>query len=114
MAPERRGPGPTYRRIYGVVRRIPRGRVATYGQVALLSGLPGQARLVGYALAALETDADVPWHRVLNARGEISLRGIGGIDRLQRALLEAEGVTFDAGRVPLATYCWAPARGRAR
>ncbi len=112
MAAERGRSSDSYRRIYGTVRRIPRGRVATYGQVAALSDLPAQARLVGYALAALDTDSDVPWHRVINARGEISVRGIGGIDRLQRALLEAEGVTFRDGRVPLAEFRWQP-RGRA-
>ena len=64
---------PTYSRIYAVVRRIPRGRVATYGQVAELAGLPGHARQVGYALHALPRGTTVPWHRVLNARGALSL-----------------------------------------
>ena len=96
----------TYTRIYAVVRRIPRGRVATYGQVARLAGLPGHARLVGYALHALE-DGGVPWQRVINARGEISPRSIGGPELLQRQLLEREGVSFDArGRVSLARQRW--------
>ena len=95
-------------RIYAVVRRIPKGRVATYGQIAELAGLPRQARQVGYALAALR-DGRVPWHRVINARGEISPRAEAGPDELQRELLEREGVAFDAlGRVSLATHRWQP------
>src|SRR5436853_7228935 len=66
-------PSTTHDRIYAVVRRIPRGRVATYGGVARLAGLPGQARLVGYALHALRTGSVLPWHRVTNARGHGSL-----------------------------------------
>ncbi len=95
-----------YQRIYRVVRRIPRGKVATYGQVARLAGLPNQARLVGYALHALSQD-DIPWQRVLNARGEVSPRGVDGPDELQRELLEEEGVEFDLrGRVNLARFAW--------
>lgn len=98
---------PTY---YAVVRRIPRGRVATYGQVAALAGLPGRARQVGYALAALPDGSDVPWHRVVNARGEISPRTAGTAPgAIQRVLLEAEGVAFDAaGRVDLDRQGWRP------
>ncbi len=97
-----------YKRIYGVVRRIPRGRVATYGQVATLAGLPGHARQVGYALAALEEEG-VPWHRVINARGEVSVRAEPGADGTQRRLLEAEGVPFDdRDRVSLARVQWRP------
>src|SRR5438876_3739234 len=85
----------TYQRIYAVVRRIPRGRVATYGQIAKLAGLPGAARQVGYALHALRPGSRVPWQRVVNARGSISLAPMrGGVD--QRILLEREGVHFDA------------------
>ncbi len=95
-----------YQRIYRVVRRIPRGKVATYGQVARLAGLPNQARLVGYALHALSQD-DIPWQRVLNARGEVSPRGVDGPDELQRELLEDEGVEFDLrGRVNLVRCAW--------
>ena len=98
-----------YARIYSVVRRIPRGRVATYGQIARLAGLPGQARQVGYALHAMATERPVPWHRVINARGEISRRSHPGSDEAQRQFLEREGVTFDAGgRVDLARYQWRP------
>jgi len=77
-----------YARIYSVVRRIPRGRVATYGQIARLAGLPGQARQVGYALHAMATERPVPWHRVINARGEISRRSHPGSDEAQRQFLE--------------------------
>ncbi|RMH18118.1 MAG: methyltransferase [Acidobacteria bacterium] len=98
---------PTYERIYAVVRAIPHGRVATYGQVASLAGLPGHARQVGYALHALRTDDDVPWHRVINARGEISRRADPGPEGLQRAMLEAEGIVFDRrGRVSLRRFRW--------
>ena len=101
------GPG-TYSRIYDVVRRIPRGCVATYGQVATLAGLPGHARQVGYALAALPDDHRVPWHRVINARGEISTRPSEGYHS-QQERLEAEGVELDArGRIDLARFGWKP------
>jgi methylated-DNA-protein-cysteine methyltransferase related protein len=93
-------------RICAAVRRIPAGRVATYGQVAALAGLPGQPRLVGYALAALDVDSDVPWHRVVNARGAISLPPRDHSALIQRARLEAEGVAFDGTRIDLATYGW--------
>ena len=97
----------SYERIWSVVRRIPRGRVATYGQVAALSGLPDHARLAGYALHA-STDHTLPWHRVVNAAGALSLSRVspsGGIT--QRLRLEREGVRFDArGRVVLAAHRW--------
>ncbi len=99
------GPG-TYSRIYDVVRQIPPGRVATYGQVAELAGLPGHARQVGYALHALK-DEEVPWHRVVNAQGRVSRRSDPGYDGWQRELLEGEGVSFDdSGRVPLERFGW--------
>lgn len=98
----------SYQRIYAVVRRVPKGRVATYGQVARLAGLPGHARQVGYALHALRASTSVPWQRIVNAAGAISVRASGaGIT--QRVLLEREGVRFDArGRVPLARFGWKP------
>lgn len=99
----------TYERIYEIVRRVPRGRVATYGQIAKLAGLPGQARQVGYALHALPFGSRVPWHRVMNAAGRISLRRSSGGDVQQRILLELEGVGFDlAGRVSLEKFRWKP------
>ena len=98
----------TYTRYYDVVRRVPAGRVATYGQVAAEAGLPGRARQVGYAMAALPDDSDVPWHRVLNARGEVSRRSAGPtFEHVQRAMLEAEGVSFNAhGRIDLIRFRW--------
>jgi len=100
----------TYARIYRVISKIPRGHVATYGQVALLADMPRAARQVGYALAALRDDArDVPWHRVINSKGEISARSEPGFEDLQRILLESEGVRFNAqGRVALDQVQWAP------
>ncbi len=97
----------TYGRIYAVVLRIPRGRVATYGQVAELAGVEGHARQVGYALHSLPSGSSVPWHRVINARGEISARSGSDSHELQRLLLEAEGIRFDdRGRVDLARFRW--------
>ena len=93
-------------RIYDAVRRIPRGRVATYGDVASAAGLPGHARQVGYALAALDPETDVPWHRVVNARGRVSERaGDRSIEVLQRELLRAEGIRFgEADAIDLRRY----------
>ncbi len=103
-----------WQRIYAVVRRIPRGRVATYGRVAALAGMPRRAREVGWALHALDDDSDVPWQRVLNARGEVSARGEPAAARVQRALLEREGVVFGpGGRVDLAAHGWRPRGARA-
>lgn len=98
----------TYAQYWEVARRIPRGRVATYGQIAALAGLPGRARQAGYAMAALPDESDVPWHRVVNARGEVSRRAGGSaFEKIQRALLEAEGIMFDAsGRIALDRYGW--------
>ncbi|HEV8355951.1 MAG TPA: MGMT family protein [Gemmatimonadales bacterium] len=96
-----------YVRIYAIVRRIPRGRVASYGQVARLAGLPGRARQVGYAMAALQAGTTIPWHRVVNALGKVSRRRIPGAELTQRMLLEREGVRFGPGsRIPLARYGW--------
>jgi methylated-DNA-protein-cysteine methyltransferase-like protein len=88
--------------------------VATYGQVAALAGLPGQARQVGYAMAALEVDSGVPWHRVINARGAISLPPADHSALIQRARLEAEGVVFEDDRVSLDRWQWRPRGARAR
>ena len=98
-----------YLRFYNVVRRIPAGRVATYGQIARLAELPRYSRHVGYALHALPSGSDVPWHRVINARGGISPRRESGPDQTQRLLLEREGVAFNAaGIVALSIYGWEP------
>lgn len=105
---------PTYARVYGICRRIPVGRVATYGQVARLAGLGGHARLVGYALAALPSGTTVPWHRVINARGTVSVRR-SGESLSQRMRLEREGVRFDSrGRTSFVLHGWRPRSGRSR
>jgi methylated-DNA-protein-cysteine methyltransferase-like protein len=105
-------PPAKYRAIYAAVARIPRGRVATYGQLATLADLEGHARLVGYALHALPDGAPVPWHRVVNAKGTVSRRRSGsGHDALQRRMLEAEGVRFDReGKLSLEACRWRPRR----
>lgn len=98
-----------HRRIHDLVSRIPRGRVATYGQVARLAGMPGHARLVGYALHALPAGTSIPWQRVVNAQGAIATRA--GHNALQRRLLEREGIRFDLrGRIRLASFQWRPRR----
>ncbi len=98
-----------YPRIYAVVKRIPNGRVATYGQIASLAGISGHTRVIGYALSALSPKNDVPWHRVINAKGRVSTRSEPGLENCQRSLLEAEGVLFDAdGKVSLSRFGWRP------
>ena len=109
MGREPRPRGELRARIYEVVARIPRGRVATYGQVAALAGAPRHARQVGYALHDTPQELDLPWHRVINARGEVSRRAEPGWEGFQRQLLEAEGVEFRRGRVDLERYRWEPA-----
>jgi len=95
-----------FRRIYAIVRQVPRGQVATYGQIALVAGLPS-ARIAGHAMAALPSGSKVPWHRILNSQGKISLRKEGGSDWEQRRRLQAEGVHFDnRGRVEFRKVAW--------
>lgn len=92
--------------IWHVVGNIPWGTVATYGQVARLAGLPRGARRVGRVLARLPPGSRLPWHRVVNARGRVSLGGAAGRD--QEARLRDEGVEFHDGRISLARFRWAP------
>ena len=95
-----------YSRIYAAVRKIPKGRVSTYGRIAHLVKAPGP-RVVGYAMAALPEGSSVPWHRVVNHKGEISLRKAGGGEIRQRRLLEAEGIQFTLrGRINLKIHAW--------
>jgi methylated-DNA-protein-cysteine methyltransferase-like protein len=104
-----RRPG-SHEKVFAAVRRIPRGRVSTYGAIAKVAGLPRQARLVGYALHRLGGSTSVPWHRVINASGRISLSDANGAATTQRLRLIAEGVAVGAGgRISLASYGW-PAR----
>lgn len=99
--------GSGYDHIYAVVKRIPRGRVATYGQVAKLAGIGGKPRLVGYALSILSEEKRIPWHRVVNAQGEISRRWEMDAVNLQRDLLEEEGIVFHKElRLSLARFRW--------
>lgn len=96
-----------YPLVYEVVREIPKGRVATYGQIAKLLGLPNHARHVGFALSNLDEDSAVPWHRVVNAKGETHPRHAGN-PSFQRQRLEAEGIEFNQhGRIPLKQFQWA-------
>jgi methylated-DNA-protein-cysteine methyltransferase-like protein len=95
-----------YEKIYDAVRRIPRGKVATYGQIARIVDRC-TARMVGYAMAVLRGRNDVPWQRVINAKGEISTRSRGDGALRQRKLLEKEGIRFDPrGRVNLRRARW--------
>ncbi|MFH1501477.1 MAG: MGMT family protein [Candidatus Eisenbacteria bacterium] len=96
--------GGHHERVYRVVRSIPEGKVASYGQVAAIAGRC-TPRMVGYAMASVPAGSDVPWHRVINSRGGLSLRGDGY--EMQMALLRSEGVVFDAdGRVDLSEFGW--------
>ena|SRR5438445_10804502 len=93
-----------FSRVYALVRRIPRGRVTSYGAIARALGDPRGARTVGWALRACPDD--VPWHRVVNAQGKISWRPTGGY-HLQRAFLREEGVRFTrGGRIDLRKFSW--------
>jgi methylated-DNA-protein-cysteine methyltransferase-like protein len=95
--------------ILRVIRRVPIGKVVTYGQVAELAGMSRRARQVGYALAALSAGTTVPWHRVVNAKGRISMRRRPGPELTQRMMLQSEGVRFDgSGRISLRRYQWHP------
>lgn len=94
--------------VWRLVRRIPRGRVVTYGQVAALLGRPRAARAVGHAMH--ECPHDVPWHRVVNASGGISVRPRMESVLTQRLLLTREGVVLRRGRVSLTKYRWNPSR----
>ncbi len=98
---------PFRERVLALVRQIPPGRVATYGQLALLAGRPRSARHVGAMLRGLkDDDGAVPWHRVVNAEGKLSTYKVG-LGESQQALLETEGVHFDAEkRCDLRRFCW--------
>lgn len=100
-----------YDGVFAFIRQVPPGRVVTYGQVALELGAPAAARAVGYALSSGGGGGDVPWWRVVNASGGISLKGRGASADLQRELLEAEGVRFDEDRINLHEFRWWPAAG---
>jgi methylated-DNA-protein-cysteine methyltransferase-like protein len=90
------------------ISRIPKGWVATYGQVAAMAGLPRRARLVGHVLQHLDPATKIPWHRVVNAKGEVSYTlSRNGSDALQQRLLEQEGIEFDdKNRFKLERFRW--------
>ena len=99
---------PLYERIYAVVRQIPHGKVATYGQIAAIVGGRCQARTVGYALSALPFGHDVPWQRVINRLGKVSPHDGSENSPRQQSMLEAEGVYFDplTDRTDLEKFGW--------
>jgi len=93
--------------VFSFVKQIPKGKVATYGQIAALAGYPKHARQVGYLLAKSPSDQNLPWHRVVNAQGKVSDRRKHGYTDYQRLLLEEEGIEFGLhGRINLATCQW--------
>ena len=89
-------------RVWQIVHQIPAGKVATYGQIATLAGMPSHSRLVGRILSQLPADTTLPWHRVINSQGKITNPG----RELQKSRLEEEGVTLINGRVSLRLYRW--------
>lgn len=95
-------------RIWQVVSQIPRGKVASYGQVASLADLPGYARYVGYVMKKLPAGSSLPWHRVVNSRGAISFKPGSRQYQAQKSRLEAEGVVFIKGRFSMTRYGWKP------
>ncbi|MGF1754146.1 MGMT family protein [Vibrio makurazakiensis] len=93
--------------IFAVIHQIPYGKVSTYGDIAQFSGFPGYARHVGKALGNLPKDSKLPWFRVINSKGEISLKG-ESFTR-QKVQLEAEGIEVsDTGKIKLRLYRWQP------
>ncbi|MCK5076495.1 MAG: MGMT family protein [Calditrichia bacterium] len=97
----------TYSRIYRIVKQIPKGKVATYGQIAALTGIPGGARQVGYALHNLKDNNDVPWYRVINSKGQISQLPDPLSKSIQHQLLLSEGIKFsDKGVIKLSKFQW--------
>ncbi len=96
-----------FKRVYRVVRQVPPGKITSYGAIARILGHPRAARTVGWALHSLPEGSDVPWHRVINSQGRISISRREHSGALQRALLEAEGVEFDAdGTVDWDRFGW--------
>ena len=97
------------REFYGIIQLIPKGKVATYGQIAKLAGLPKHARHVGFALKNMADDTVVPWHRVINSQGKISLSKEDGLgENIQIVKLQSEGVVVLNGKVNLKLFQWIP------
>ncbi|MBU1298872.1 MAG: MGMT family protein [Bacteroidetes bacterium] len=101
-----------YKIIWQTVKQIPRGKVATYEQVAELSGLTGQQRLVGYAMHNLPEDTNLPWHRVINAKGKISFPKNSKAHKLQRLFLEKESIIFTNEKIDFEKYGWIDQKNR--
>lgn len=98
----------TYFLIWKTIKKIPYGKVATYGQIARVAGLGRQPRMVGYALHATPKEIEIPWHRVINSQGKISLPREDGRYDLQKTLLENEGIVFRKEKVNLKVFQWKP------
>lgn len=96
----------SYKLIWQTVKQIPKGKVATYGQIAELCGLKGHARLVGYALHNLPEDTKIPWHRVINSKGKISFPKYSKANKSQRSVLEKENIIFKNDKIDLEKYGW--------
>lgn len=99
-------PKKSYDHIYDIVRQIPRGKVATYGDVAEQCGWINHSRLVGYALHNLPPNSGIPWHRVINSQGKISISNLYGLADFQRHLLAKEGIAFTNDRIDFTKYGW--------
>jgi methylated-DNA-protein-cysteine methyltransferase-like protein len=98
----------SYDIIWKTVRRIPKGKVSTYGQIARIAGLGENARLVGYAMHNIPRGSNVPWHRVINSKGTISLPQKDGMYQLQKRLLQKEKIVFKKEKIDLKKYEWVP------
>ncbi len=101
-------PKTVFERIYDIVRRIPKGKVATYGQIATLAGNPRWARVVGYALHVNPDPDSIPCYRVVNREGAVSPAFVFGGENMQIALLRADGIQVENGKVDLEMYRWNP------
>ena len=99
-------PSELYKKIRNIISQIPEGKVATYGQIARIAGLESNARIVGYALHSLPEGSEVPWHRVINSRGRISLRKDNEYYHIQKVLLEKENIIFNNEKIDFKLYGW--------
>ncbi|MGA2510461.1 MAG: MGMT family protein [Candidatus Acidiferrales bacterium] len=97
--------------VYRLVKKIPRGRVTTYGELARALRLPGGARVAGYAMAGCPSGQGIPWHRVVGAGGELLIRE--PYASLQRRLLESDGIAIEGHRIDMKRYAWSPSKKRA-
>jgi methylated-DNA-protein-cysteine methyltransferase related protein len=102
----------SWEKVYRLVKKVPRGRVTTYGELARALRLPGGARAVGYAMAACPNGRGIPWHRVVAAGGRLSIPEPHG--SLQRRLLETEGVVIEGAKLDIERYGWSLAKNRPR